>query len=1061
MIKNIWNNYSVVLSNTIHTEKCILSPSSKQTKKYIFTSKYKNILFLVLNNPFWLFMRCTIVLLSFIFIPLWLKWNVAYFSILVILTLGTILSLLVIYNSSNYTFYYNSDMLAIFTGYYLYIAEKAIANSSFNDTFLSINVTIGLSMIILGLINSQETQSLHDKFLFITKNKDIFFIFGLAMVFVIFTVNILLFLVGLGILVETGSITLFIYTFFSKVISIKLILLFIFCSITKEFKLHNVSLSLSSVIFMILLGSANYYYVIPYVKVIMSLGLTKLYNIFTQICLLVENSTIKTDYHETLTEGIYNILVKFPIIGRYLELFKISHKNYKDIHSPFRMFYHNPFKYKVNIYPLAAISKFNNKFMFTIVENKLAVLHLYGVTVDSLELQWKKNYMNYTTALTYHLPFTYNNFACNGKLICSDQMVDIYSTVKNNSLELFYLERTNLEKFSYKSPNLYKGNSDIANLSSYKKSDNSFLASSYDSLDFIRNYHISPPNQNNSLQVFMQQGFSNDHYNYQQGFNSYDYSFQQGESSTVTGEHFNLNRGTKRSLESENEDIHENTSKSINYVCIEIKMIRLNNKDILFLSFDPTKFETEGDRYLDEICITGRTVLFDHYNSLMEDSMKVRRIVENVKFEDISISENIDGSCTAFYTAFMDKHRDRIIANNLELKNINLFSKVYLDDSPDYSDDNPDYSDNNPYYSDNHPDYSDDNLDYSNDHPDCSNDHPDCSNDDSNSVDYTEEQQNIFKQLPPREIQNLIDKLVSKQTEFFDSYKGSDITFRRCYLKNLGLFLEGGVIKMTKSENYENEITHVLNALINIKPDLFGEEIYQPKDGFRMTRVNWICSVLNRLLLPSQNLNGDLTEKDVMILTRELKSRARDLFNENTSNYIVPKDCILSNFGITVYKELVAINENENYIHNPFTELLNKVMINHPEFFAIIRGDRSPPTTRVVHLYSKLIDLTRKPLTKDEIHFIIDGLQSRTNRLLDLTILPANSSKGYVFKDLFKSFNELITEGDTGLESYEFTRLLENFIKEKKLHVQEPRFHPARSVEKLLRDLKTHVENLS
>lgn len=111
--------------------------------------------------------------------------------------------------------YYNGDMLAIFTGYYLSLVEKTMAHSAFNDTFLSINITIGLSMTIIGLLNSQKTISIKDIFRFIIKNKKLIFIFGLAMLLVIFTKNMLLFLLGLGVTVDTSSLTLFLYTFFS------------------------------------------------------------------------------------------------------------------------------------------------------------------------------------------------------------------------------------------------------------------------------------------------------------------------------------------------------------------------------------------------------------------------------------------------------------------------------------------------------------------------------------------------------------------------------------------------------------------------------------------------------------------------------------------------------------------------------------------------------------------------------------------------------------------------------------------------------------------------------
>ena len=56
----------------------------------------------------------TLLLIS-VFIPLWLEWTRAHFCILILLTLGAIISLLLIYNNYNKEFYYNGDMLAVFT----------------------------------------------------------------------------------------------------------------------------------------------------------------------------------------------------------------------------------------------------------------------------------------------------------------------------------------------------------------------------------------------------------------------------------------------------------------------------------------------------------------------------------------------------------------------------------------------------------------------------------------------------------------------------------------------------------------------------------------------------------------------------------------------------------------------------------------------------------------------------------------------------------------------------------------------------------------------------------
>jgi ABC-type multidrug transport system fused ATPase/permease subunit len=63
-----------------------------------------------------LLIKFIVIIFSLAFIPLWLEWSMAYFCILILLTLAVIISLLLIYNSSNKKNYYNGDMLAIFTG---------------------------------------------------------------------------------------------------------------------------------------------------------------------------------------------------------------------------------------------------------------------------------------------------------------------------------------------------------------------------------------------------------------------------------------------------------------------------------------------------------------------------------------------------------------------------------------------------------------------------------------------------------------------------------------------------------------------------------------------------------------------------------------------------------------------------------------------------------------------------------------------------------------------------------------------------------------------------------
>jgi hypothetical protein len=83
-------------------------------------------------------------------------------------------------------------------------------------------------------------------------NKKELFYFVLAILFLLFfalfIINTILFILGLGIIVNTSSYTLFIYTLFPKMISMKLVITFFSCCVSKELKLANFALSLPSII---------------------------------------------------------------------------------------------------------------------------------------------------------------------------------------------------------------------------------------------------------------------------------------------------------------------------------------------------------------------------------------------------------------------------------------------------------------------------------------------------------------------------------------------------------------------------------------------------------------------------------------------------------------------------------------------------------------------------------------------------------------------------------------------------------------------------------------------
>lgn len=917
--------------------------------------------------------------------------------------------LTLIYNIYQKEAYYNSDLLALFTENYLFVANITISDSVFNDTYLCINIMIGLSMILIGLFPSRKTMSIKDKFLFIVENKYKLFIIGLTMLLAISALNMLLFIVGLGITVDTSSVTLFVYTFFPKLMNIRIILIFITCSITKELRLDNVSLSLSTLMVMMVLGSVNYFYVLPYFKLIMLLGLTKLDNLLTRIYLVYHSASL-TNSTQSLAEGIYNIITKFPIIGRFFNSFRSYDYHYYRS-SPFRSSYNEVIKNKVNFYPLTKISKFTKIDLFRNVEKRIELFYLYKGNLNSLEAQLKNDSL-YLRDLISHFVSSYSNLTCKINLTCADQIVNINTTFKNGDMEEFNLKTTNLN-FVNKvdkntSSNLNFLNSlfnpqcskDLLDLSPKKtnsfdlcpKNINSFYDPSADRTRELLQL-TDPMNNSNDLQVFMQKGSRN-----------YDYSIQQGESSRHPLHHSNSNRGTKRSLEDVYND--QNTNISTKYPCLDIRMIELQNKNYLFLDFDPKKLDSERDSYLDEICTMGRSVLLEHYSKYNGNKSAVRTIVDSIGFSDISISENINGGYNKLFQAFYEKNLNIIQSHSVQFKDIHPFSKLYLEGNLDYPESDSSEDDSSD---------DGDNLDNSN------LDGGDHSNNYVSLGDSTQKGKEVLKSFTSEEIHDLINRLRSKQLAFLSKIREDNSV--RCSLKDIGLTLFKGTFLFKQGENAEDEITNMFNVLIKVKPDLFSNLTHE-KDIIKVG-VNSLCSRLKKL---TQNSVNDLTEENLTILTKELKSRIHNFFRDRGFDVRIVT-CEFRDIQIKNLKGIIV--EGSNLVENDFTKLLTILMEKKPEFFTKRATEVNLPKTGLIALYNRISNFIRKPITKDQITFLINGLESRKNNLLEHRKSTGNTSEFCVLSDFFFTKNSILLEKDAVLAEYELTGLLENLRKEK------------------------------
>lgn len=99
-------------------------------------------------------------------------WEGYSLFIIILLYLVGIISLPLLYYSSNKESYYYGDLLSIFTGFYWSMIENLVANSLFNEELCVVPITICLSLVISGLLDNNKYISIRDKWLFFVKHKE-------------------------------------------------------------------------------------------------------------------------------------------------------------------------------------------------------------------------------------------------------------------------------------------------------------------------------------------------------------------------------------------------------------------------------------------------------------------------------------------------------------------------------------------------------------------------------------------------------------------------------------------------------------------------------------------------------------------------------------------------------------------------------------------------------------------------------------------------------------------------------------------------------------------------
>ena len=140
---------------------------------------------------------------------------------------------------------------------------------------------------------------------------------------------------------------------------------------------------------------------------------------------------MKATSNQSLAEGIYNIITKFPIIGRFFNSFRSYDYNYY-ISSPFRYSYDGVIKNYTTIYTFTKISKLTRIDLFTIIEKKVEIF--YEGNINYLK-ELLKNDSLYLRNLISHFVSSYSNLTCKINLTFSYQIVEINTIFKNGHLE--------------------------------------------------------------------------------------------------------------------------------------------------------------------------------------------------------------------------------------------------------------------------------------------------------------------------------------------------------------------------------------------------------------------------------------------------------------------------------------------------------------------------------------------------------------------------------------------------------------------------------------------------
>jgi hypothetical protein len=408
------------------------------------------------------------------------------------------------------------------------ILSNLVAESHVSDPYTTLFMYIGLAMLIIDIIFNTKANSLSllDRFSFVWNNRYLLLIYFLL----IFTLNIALYVLSIGIIISTTSLLLFVYTMFCKIILFRIVIIVLMFMFTGCIQLSSFYFSLVSIISIMCLSYFSLFYVMPFI-VPTFIENSNIFNLFICNIFNLFSCNIEAIDLTPLRVGLIHLFKSNPITSKMMDILKLyNSKPIINTDSSFRIPYTSLSINKVVLYMRPRLSAYV-PLNFTKLINTTQTLTYNIKSNNSLAVFSNIVKLNLSTIITdLHYLFTTHSTNFNARLVCDDYVVAIKAKITGCLLEEISVEASSTAK-EYPSKDYFK--------SKDPDSDSFGLEKQKNDIDRIgRLLHNTDPcntGYNNNPIVCVQSNIS--------------HGISEGQDDpNIYGEHSGLNMGKKRVL---------------------------------------------------------------------------------------------------------------------------------------------------------------------------------------------------------------------------------------------------------------------------------------------------------------------------------------------------------------------------------------------------------------------------------------------------------------------------------------------------------------------------------